>query len=375
MALVLFAALAAAAFAASTDFAEPASSPETTGVGPVGVVAGKFDGDSTVDLATANVSGGNVTVLLNDGAADFTEAATSPEGAGDFPSAITAADFDGNGTKDIAVANQVSDDATILLNDGSADFTEPATSPVAAGDVPAGIVAADFNGDGRKDLAVADHTATNNVTILKNKRAGKFVAFASSPETAGNYPSSLVATDIDRDGDKDLAVANQQSGNVTILLNNGSGNFTEPATSPETAGTFPQGIAAADLNGDGYPDLAVANQGSPSNVTILHNKHGSGDFVQPATSPVATGARPFAVVAADFDRDGLPDLATANHDDDNVTVLHNDGSFVFTEPATSPEGAADGPWALTAARLDGNSSFDLAVAANAASKLTVLLDQ
>jgi hypothetical protein len=369
--LLLLAALVGTALAASTNFFEANSSPEATGIGPVSVVAADLDGDGDQDLATANVSGGNVTILLNKGSGNFVEKASSPEPAGSFPSSLTAADLDGDGDQDIAVTNQVSDDVTILRNNGSGNFSEPASSPVPAGDTPASVAAADLDGDGDQDLAVADHVPTNNVTILKNNGSGKFSQAASSPEDAGNSPSSLTAADLDGDGDQDLAVANQQSGNVTILRNNGSGNFGEPASSPVPAGTFPQGIAAADLNGDGDFDLAVANQGAPSNVTILRN-NGSGAFSEPASSPEPVGGRPFAVVAADFDGDSDQDLATANHDGDNSTILANNGSGNFTEPPTSPEGAGDGPFALAAKDLDGDLDPDLAIANNSVSNLTIL---
>ena len=131
-----------------------------------------------------------------------------------------------------------------------------------AGDTPVSVVAADLDGDTDKDLAVVDLLIPGNVTILRNNGSGKFTQPASSPESVGNDPVSIAAADLNGDGDKDLAVANQQSFNVTILRNTGSGDFTEPASSPESAGTFPQGIVTGNLDGVGRPDLAVANQGS-----------------------------------------------------------------------------------------------------------------
>ena len=144
-ALLLFAALVGTALAASTNFFEANSSPEATGIGPVSVVAADFNGDGAQDLATANVSGGNVTILLNKGSGNFVEKASSPEPAGSFPSSLTAADLDGDGDQDLAVTNQVSDDVTILRNNGSGNFTEPASSPVPAGDTPASVVAANHD--------------------------------------------------------------------------------------------------------------------------------------------------------------------------------------------------------------------------------------
>jgi hypothetical protein len=369
-ALVLLATLAAVALAASTDFREPATSPEQAGIGPVGIVAADFDGDTDRDLATVNISGGNVTILRNNGSGNFGEPASSPVPAGSFPSGIAAADLDGDGDQDLVVSNQVSDDVTILRNNGTGRFREPASSPVPAGDTPVAVVAADLDGDTDKDLAVVDLLTPGNVTILRNNGSGKFTQPASSPESAGNDPVSIAAADLNGDGDRDLAVANQQSFNVTILRNTGSGDFTEPASSPESAGTFPQGIDTGNLDGVGRPDLAVANQGS-DDVTILLNI-GSHDFTQPVTSPEMVGDRPFTLAAADFDGDGFGDLAVPNHDIDNVTILHNGGSGDFAEVGTSPEGAGDAPAAVAAGDLDGDTDPDLAVANNGDSTVTIL---
>ena len=311
----------AAALAASTNFVEPATSPEQVGVSPTSVVAADLDGDGDRDLATANVSGGNVTVLRNNGHANFAEPASSPEDAGSFPDYIASADIDGDLDEDLIVSNQESDDLTILRNKGNGNFVEPATSSEPAGDVPVSVAPADLDGDADIDLAIAnaiEGNVTGDVTILLNRGTGNFVAAPTSPEDAGNKPVSIVATNLDGDGDADLAVANQQSNNVTVFRNNGSANFTEAPGSPETAGSFPQDIVAARLDGDAAADLAVVNQGSSSNNVIILRNNGLANFIQPATSPEPVGGRPLSLTAADFDGDSDVDLATGNDIDASV---------------------------------------------------------
>jgi len=104
--------------------------------------------------------------------------------------------------------------------------------------------------------------------LLGTATAGDFTPAATSPEPAGTNPASVAVGDFNGDGKPDLATANFGSGNVSILLRDGTGDFTAAATSPETAGTNPQSVAVGDFNGDGKPDLATANSGS-GNVTIL----------------------------------------------------------------------------------------------------------
>lgn len=184
------------------------------------VAAADLDGDADRDLAVVNTSGGNLTILRNNGSGNFIEPGSSPEDAGSFPDALAAADLDGDADRDLAVANQESDDLTILRNNGSGNFGTPRSSPEPAGDILADLVAADLDGDGDRGLAVANALATSNVmTILKNTGSGNFFQPGSSPEQAGNKPVSIAAADFDGDGDTDLAVTNQNAANVTILRN------------------------------------------------------------------------------------------------------------------------------------------------------------
>ena len=373
IAVVLVAATAALAFAASTDFVERATSPETVGIGPHGIIAADLDGDGDRDLATANLNAGNVTILRNNGSGNFKEAASSPEDAGSFPDGIAVADLDGDSDQDLAVVNQVSNDLTILRNNGNGNFFEPASSPEPAGGVPVSVVAGDFDADTDQDLAVANLLEpVGTVTILRNNGNAKFVEPGTSPEPVrGNSAVSVASGDFDNDGDLDLGVANQQSGNVSILRNNGVGNFIEPATSPEGAQSFPQGIAAVDIDGDDDDDLAVVNQGT-SNLTVLRSTT-LGDFTEPASSPVPLGMRPVAPpAAADFDDDGDQDLAVSNHDSDDVTVLRNSGSGGYAEVGTSPEAAGDGAHPIVAKDLDGDGDRDIAVGNDLTTTVTIL---
>ena len=266
-----------------------------------------------------------MTILRNKGHGDFTEPASSPEPAGDTPRSVAAADLDGDADQDLAVANG-DNEVTILRNNGNGNFREPATSPETAGEIPVSVAAADLDGDSDPDLAVANSTSDlnldskDNVTILRNNGNGNFREPATSPQQAGASPHSVAAADLDGDGDEDLAVANLLSDTVTILRNNGAGNFTEPASSPEFAQYNPVAVAAADFDGDSDPDLAVPKL--TDEVTILDN-NGNGNFTEPATSPEDVGVGPRSIAAADLDGDSDPDLAVPNFDSDNVTILRN----------------------------------------------------
>jgi hypothetical protein len=142
----------------------------------------------------------------------------------------------------------------------------------------------------------------------------------------GQNAYSVAVADFNSDGKSDLAVVNQESNSVSILLGSGSGTFTQASGSPIAVGYYPYSVAVGDFNGDGKPDLAVLNQcgsdstcSSPGNVMILLGS-GSGTFAQSANSPVAVGSSPNFVVVGDFNGDGISDLAAANNGVGSVSV-------------------------------------------------------
>src|SRR5262245_56287098 len=178
---VLLLAAPSAALAIAGDFGQPPTSPEAAGSSPFSVVAGNLNGDANTDLAIANASSSNVTILLGDGTGDFTAAGTSPEAAGSGPGPVAAANLHRDANTDLAIANGTSNNVTILLGDGTGNFTAAGTSPEAAGTAPGAVVAANLNGDSNLDLAVANQNSSD-VTILLGDGTGNFTAAASSPE-------------------------------------------------------------------------------------------------------------------------------------------------------------------------------------------------
>ncbi|MFC1483469.1 LamG-like jellyroll fold domain-containing protein [Candidatus Neomarinimicrobiota bacterium] len=328
--------------------------------GPYSVTAADLDGDGDADLAVANDLVGNVLVLLNNGAGGFSDAVNY--GVGGDPQSVTAADLDGDGDCDLAVANTASDNVSVLLNDGKDGFAAAVNYGV--GTIPHSVTAADLDGDGNLDLAVANWSS-HNVSVLLNEGAGSFAAAVNY--SVGSGPISITAADLDGDGDADLASANEFSDDVSVLLNNGSGSFA--AAVNYSVGTDPSCVTAADLDGDGDLDLAVANWSS-HNVSVLLN-NGSGSFAAAVNYGAGLGS-PYSVTTADLDGDGDRDLAVANYGHESVSVLLNDGSASFAAAANYSVGTD--PSCVTAADLDGDGDLDLAVANWSSHNVSVLLN-
>ena len=179
-----------------------------------------------------------------------------PAGAGPTHRSVAVGDFNGDGDPDLAIANFNSNDVSVLLGGPGGSFGPPTSFP--AGVEPGSVAVGDFNGDGDPDLATTNHNPNdvsddpNDVSVLLGGPGGSFGP--PSNFAAGDTPGFVAVGDFDGDGDPDLAVANINSNDVSVLLGGPGGSFGPPAN---FAAGGPTGVAVADFNGDGDPDLAV----------------------------------------------------------------------------------------------------------------------
>ena len=353
---------------AAADFAPAPGSPVAVGAGPYWVAPADFDGDGRVDLASANTEG-TVSVLLRQADGSYAQEAGSPIAVGEHPDAVAAADFDADGRTDLAVSNFVSNTVTILLRRAGGGFEEEAGSPVAAGPAPHSVLTGDFDGDGRPDLALPNYGG-GAVTVLLRRPGGGFQEEDGSPFAAGSGPTQLAAADFDADGRLDLAATNLVSDDVTILLRRAAGGFAPEAGSPVGVGADPVSPAVGDFNNDALPDLAVTNEAADT-VTVLERR-AAGGFVEQAGSPYPAGDGPYGLAAADLDDDGRTDLAVSNENAAQVTILRGVAGGGFAAAPFSPLPVGRVPLQLAAADLDGDHRTDLAVPNNADGTVSVL---
>ena len=332
-------------------------------------------GMGALDLAVANRDGGEVSVLLGQGNGSMGPPQSFPVGT--TPFGIALGDLNGDGRLDVVVANRGSGDVSVLLNQSASPgvVTFAAQARYGAGTTPTAVAIGDVDGDGRPELAVTD--ADGGVSVLFQPYAG---GGAFDPgvfyETTGGRSSAVAVQDLDGDGRPDLAVANLgydmgmegRGGNVDVLLNQGNGTFGQAVG--YLAGQGPFALAIADIDEDRRVDIVVANQLS-NDVHVLRNQ-GSGTFAMPRVYP--TGLEPYAVAVGDLNDDQHLDLAVANagynRTRGDVSVLLNRGQGTFVQAVSYPAGQR--PAALAVADFNGDGRIDLAVA-NAATDDVILL--
>ncbi len=250
------------------------------GDSPVSVAAADLTGDGVQDLVVADYKAG-VDVLLGDGQGGF-GLATSYATSG-IPIAVTTADLTGNGVQDIIVAD-LAYGVDVLLGNGQGGFGNAKQYDARAGSVA--MTTADLNGDGKLDLIIAD--SSGGVDVLLGNGTGGFGK--AKHYDAGVQPTSVATADLTGNGVQDIIVADA-AGGVDVLLGNGSGGFGAATIYSEGSSPYPYlfAIATADVNGDGKPDLVIADYNN-SLVDVLPNTSTQADALDPASLATATGA-------------------------------------------------------------------------------------
>lgn len=367
LAVSLLGAAALPSRALAVGFSPPVTF-STTGTATRAVI-GDFNGDTIPDIAAGTSS--NISVLLGTGGGAFAPRIDTPV-TGGF-SKLVAADL--NHDDDLDLVWISSSNIRIALGNGDGTFAAPST--IAGSIIQTGLVVADFNEDTHLDLAVSVPLSVGQAFVYLGDGTGAFGPGTSYPvgtEPISN-PQDVATGDFDGDGNLDLAFANAGATTgrgASIIFGNGAGAFGSPLQL--AFGDSPRAIAVGDLDGDLDLDIVVGNYISTTvNNAIVLLGDGQGGMGAPTTFPVGGGVP--TVSLADLDGDGFLDMAVGNQSNNQISVLVNDGTGAFGAAANFPASSSARPRQLAIGDLSGDGRADIVVPANGTSLVAVLFNQ
>ncbi|MBS1524387.1 MAG: VCBS repeat-containing protein [Bacteroidetes bacterium] len=297
--------------------------------------------------------------------------------SGYLPQSVCMGDIDGDGKLDIVVANATSNTVSIFRNIAGKGVINSLSLfikvDIPVGNSPSNVMLQDLDGDGKPELIVTNKQ-DNNVSVFHNNAASGTISVNSfGPKTdfaVGTAPVALGIGDIDRDGKPDIVVSSSASGKTSILLNQTvPGSITRSSFAPKF--DVPSGFDAlvlADLDYDGSVDIAGVVKGGAT-VSVLHNAVTTSGVLNAASFDPLTvftcGMGTTAIIAADINNDGKPDLITADGTDNTISILQNSTNGTsFTGPSFLPRVSfATGtfPYQLAAGDIDGDGLLDIVV--------------
>ena len=322
--------------------------------GPAGIFLGNLRGRATSrDIIVANSLSNNVSILYCDDDGGFSDPVYYTTGTN--PVAIRAADWNSDRVDDIAIANFGTNFVTLLISEFSGVFET--TNFTIGSTLDPGAVAitiADVNRDHKLDIATANFNE-NTVTLLTNRTSRSFNIMTNC--SVGVGPRALVVRDLDGDGAVDILTANQTDGTLTLLRGNTNNIFTNSLTITNFPGGDPQpfDLSTDDLDGDQRIDIVVANYNS-NTITVLTQL---ANHTFQIASNYDVGAQPRSILIRDLNGDSYRDIVVANEGSNSVSVLLNLGNGTFTNGGTLATGAR--PMAVVGSNFNDDQQTDLAV--------------
>lgn len=353
---------------------------------PYKVEAADVDGDGKLDLLAVNRSLNSIAVFRNIATPGTLDAGSfAPRldyAVGELPLAVAVRDLDGDGRPEIITANYTGASISVLANLGtpgnltSNSFAPPL--PLLAGAGAANLACADFDGDGRPDIAVVNFDETF-LTVFRNTTTGGAFGFERLDLPAADSCEAIAVGDLDGDGKTDLIFGASLRGQVTSIARNVSspGALAFEPRVDFASGGWTHTVALGDLNGDAKPDVAMVSE-LDSHLSVWENRATPGGFTTASLGSrvdFPSGWNAWGLSLGDLDGDGKPDAVFCNSYDHTITIYRNQMTADNTNCVVSPDNLV-GWWQAESNALDavGGNGGVFAAATYSPSKVGAAFD-
>lgn len=350
-----------ATVSAATQTSLTVTVPVSASNGLLSVITNNLTAYSALAFYTTFTGGGASFVATSFNSRAGFPATSSPQG-------VVTGDLDGDGKPDAASVNASGSNTgtiSILRNTSSPALISyaPKIDLTLASQYPYAIAIGDLNGDGKLDLVVSN-SDLSSISVLQNNSSPGTISF--SPPTSfstGSSPLGIAIADLNGDGKPDVAVTNRNDGTISLLVNTGVNGAISFAPKVDLAtGTDPVAIAAGDLNSDGLTDLVVTNRNNANTISVFKNITITGSLSFAAKANFTTGSFPYAIAISDLNDDTKPDVVVTNSLGGSVSVFNNTSSAGNISLAAKVDyPAGPNPYKVSICDLNGNGKPDLAV--------------
>jgi 6-phosphogluconolactonase (cycloisomerase 2 family) len=370
-------------FATKADF--------TTSTGPYFSALADIDGDGKSDLIVTDYNNNTISIYRNTGTSGSMTTASFfnkyDYTTGNNPYGLAVGDVDGDGKPDIVVVNYGSSTVSVFKNTATSGIIGASSlAPkvdFATGANPYHVAIVDIDGDGKPDMVVTNNGAATISLFQNTGIQGSVTTSSFAPKvdlSTGSGPGGIATGDIDGDGKPDIVVANSSSNTISVFRN--ISTFGTISTSSFaglvnfSTGSKPTSVALGDIDGDLKTDICVTNYNS-STISIFRNSSVAGTISIPSRFDPTVGTYPVGIAVCDLDGDGKPDIAVTNSNSSNFSVFKNtctSGTIAGGSLGTRADystGTGSGPMGISLGDLDTDGKPDICVVNNTLSTITV----